>query len=189
MENAEEQIINSIELWSKQHKNLVIGIDGYSGAGKTTLLKQLAGKHNFIKPVFMDDFVSTANTKENLSLLDENNFTNLELIWSPMDGIKKLRNVITNFKLRGKKGKVLIVEGIFLFLPEVVDSLLDKRIYLDCDKSEADKKRIQREKERWGEKYLPETDPNSFTKYFKIAYKKYEGITNPKTKADLILEP
>ncbi len=135
----------------------------------------------------MDDFMATANTKEHLMPQIENNTKDLILEWAPLDGLKKLRRVITDFKKSQDSGKVLIIEGIFLYHPKVIDDLVTRRIYLDIDKEVADDRRIAREKERWGEKYFPETHPDSFARLFKIAYKKYEELYKPKESADLVV--
>jgi uridine kinase len=186
-ELTEKQIIDSLQIWRQDSGNLVVGIEGYSGAGKTTLLRHLSEKYDFIQPVFMDDFVSTANTKEHLMPQIENNISDLILEWAPVDGLEKLRNIIIEYKKSQNTDKVLIIEGIFLCHPHVINDLLDKRIYLDVDKNEADTRRVAREKERWGEKYFPETHPDSFARLFKIAYKKYVELYNPKEHADLVI--
>jgi|SRR3989344_684278 len=186
--NEVQEINENIRKWLKEKNGLVVGIDGYSGVGKTTLLRHLAKKDNFIQPVFMDDFVSTANTKELLLPQIEVNSSRLDLQWSPLDGLKKLRKVITDFKLRELGSKTLVVEGIFLFHPNVLNDVWDKRIYLDISKEKADTRRIIREKERWGEKYFPETHPDSFARLFKIAYKRYEELYQPKQHSDLIVQ-
>ena len=132
--------------------------------------------------------MSTANTKELLLPQIEVNSPKLDLQWAPLDGLKKLRKVIADFKLRELGNKALVVEGIFLFHPNVLNDVWDKRIYLDISKEKADTRRIIREKERWGEKYFPETHPDSFARLFKIAYKRYEELYQPKQHSDLIVQ-
>ena len=183
-----QEMSENIRKWLKEKNGLVVGIDGYSGVGKTTLLRHLAKKDNFIQPVFMDDFVSTVNTKELLLPQIEVNSPKLDLQWAPLDGLKKLRKVIADFKLRELGNKALVVEGIFLFHPNVLNDVWDKRIYLDISKEKADTRRIIREKERWGEKYFPETHPDSFARLFKIAHKRYEELYQPKKHSDLIIQ-
>ncbi len=187
IEQASEKIINSVRGWVGENKKLIVGIEGYSGAGKTTLLKHLSTTYSFIQPLYMDDFVATANTKEQLEPQIESNINHLSLEWAPKDGLEKLRKAIIDFKQNGEKSKVLIVEGIFLFHPDVLDGLWDRKIYLDADKQKADERRVVREKERWGEKYFPETHPDSFARLFKLAYHKYEELYKPKEQADLVV--
>src|SRR3989338_828034 len=183
-----QEMSENIRKWLKEKNGLVVGIDGYSGVGKTTLLRYLVKKDNFIQPVFMDDFVSTVNTKELLLPQIEVNSPKLDLQLAPLDGLKKLRKVIADFKLRELGNKALVVEGIFLFHPNVLNDVWDKRIYLDISKEKADTRRIIREKERWGEKYFPETHPDSFARLFKIAHKRYEELYQPKKHSDLIIQ-
>ncbi len=187
IEKAGVEIIAAVKGWHPEHNKLVVGIEGYSGAGKTTLLKYLSNTYNFIEPLYMDDFVSTSNTKEHLIPQLEMNNSTLSLKWAPQDGLENLRKAITDFKKQGKKGSVLIVEGIFLFHPDVSGDMWDRKIYLDTDKLQADERRVTREKERWGEKYFPETHPDSFSRLFKLAYCKYEELYKPKAQADLVI--
>lgn len=185
--NSQIEISEKIKKWLKEKNALVVGIDGYSGAGKTALLRSLADRGSFIQPIFMDDFASTANTKEQLLPQIESNSLELNLQWAPPDGLEKLRKVITDFKSTEKGVRALVVEGVFLFHPNVLNDLLDKRIYLDSDKEAADKLRVTREKERWGEKYFPESHPDSFARLFKIAHKRYEELYQPRKHTDLII--
>lgn len=186
IEHVAEEITRHIGRWLHDRKNIVVGIDGYSGAGKTTLLKMLSEKNPSIRPIFMDDFVVTANTKEHLLPQIKNGDT-LNLQWAPVDGLEKLRKIILDFKSDKGNNQALVVEGIFLFHPDVLDDMWDKRVYLDANKEEADSRRVKREKKRWGEGYFPESHPDSFARLFKIAHKRYEDLYHPKERADLII--
>ena len=189
IENTTKNISESLKKWLYEaDKNIVVCIDGYSGAGKTTILKKLAGENEFILPIYMDDCVSTANTKENLLPQIESNSSELILEWEPKDGIEKIRNIIADFKSKVGSNKVLVVEGIFLFHPNLLNNLWDKRIYLDTNKEKADARRVIREKDRFGDKYFPETHPDSFARLFKIAFKRYEELYGPKERADLVVD-
>lgn len=188
IEIKSEEISKNLKSWlNEAGRNIVVGIDGYSGAGKTTLLKYLADRNDFIKPVYMDDYVSTANTKENLIPKIENNSSQLDLTWEPVDGIEKIRKIIIDFRSEQGNDKVLVVEGIFLFHTYILNDLWDKRIFLDINKNEADARRVTREKERFGDKYFPETHPDSFTRLFKIAFKRYEELFKPRETADYVI--
>ena len=188
IEDAVLEISENVKKWSIGKSGIVVGIDGYSGAGKTTILKLLAEKNNFVKPIFMDDFVSTANTKEKLLPQIEANTPELNLEWSPPDGLEKIRSAIAGFKSKAPQNVAVVVEGIFLFHPKVLNDIWDRRIYLDANKEEADARRVVREKERWGEKYFPETHPDSFARLFKIAHKRYEELYNPKQRSDWVIQ-
>jgi uridine kinase len=134
----------------------------------------------------MDDFATTANTKENLIPQIKNGNKSLKLEWKPADGLERLTKLIRDFRLE-QTGKVLLIEGIFLCHEKVLRNELDKIIYLDTNKEEADKRRVKREKERWGEKYFPEDHPDSFARLFKIAFNRYEELYEPKRNADLVV--
>lgn len=184
-ESTAEKILNSIRQWSRDDQNLVVGIDGYSGAGKTTLLKKILEIEPSIKGIFMDDIVATANKKEHLMPQIESGDT-LDLEWAPADGLEKLKKMILDLKNDGT-GNFIIVEGVFLFHPDVLNDVWDKRIYLDTDEEKADERRIAREMKRWGKDYFHHEHPDSFFRLFKIAHKRYKEIYEPMKKADLIV--
>lgn len=183
--NASLKILEILKIW-KADNNRIVGIEGYSGIGKTTIGKELS-KNNEIEVVHMDDFVSTANTKEELLPQLENNKRELILQWKPENGLEKLREKILDFKKKSS-AKILVIEGVFLSHSDVVSDLLDKRIYLDGDKKKADERRIVREKARWEKDYFPETHPDSFARLFTLAYARYEELYQPKETADLVVE-
>lgn len=185
IEPTAEKIIESVKQWSRGTRNIVVGIDGYSGAGKTTLLKKILEKEPSIHGIFMDDMVATANKKEHLMpQIESSNTLNLE--WAPAGGLEKLRKAILDFKTGSNNG-VLVVEGIFLFHPDVLNDVWDKRIYLDTNEEKADERRIEREKKRWGKDYFDHNHPDSFFRLFKIAHKKYKELYRPQDTADLVI--
>lgn len=185
IESASEKILENIRQWSQNQQNLVVGIDGYSGAGKTTLLKKILEEDLGVIGIFMDDVVVTANTKEHLIPQIEKGGV-LDLQWTPIDGLEKLRKTILDFKSKPNE-KTLVVEGVFLFHPQVLNDVWDKRIYLDTDEEKADIRRIAREKKRWGKDYFPHDHPDSFFRLFKIAHKRYTELFHPKEIADLVV--
>ena len=81
-----------------------------------------------------------------------------------------------------------MVEGVFLFHPEVLGDVWDKRIYLDGNMKQADARRVRREKARFGKNYFPETHPDSFARLFKLAHRRYRLIYKPKQKANLVIK-
>lgn len=187
IESAVNKIITKLQHWTQGKQKLVVGIDGYSGVGKTTLAKHLAINAPNVEVIFMDDFVSTANTKERLIPQLKSNSNSLSLEWAPPDGLKKLQMYIQKFKARKKGAHMLVVEGIFLLHPDVLRDNLDKIIYLDANLKQADERRIKREKKRWGKDYFPETHPDSFARLFKIAHKRYRKLYKPKQNADVVM--
>ena len=57
--------------------------------------------------------------------------------------------------------QIMIIEGIFLFHPKLIDDIFDLRIFLEGDNEATDERRREREKERWGDKYFPD-NPSRF---------------------------
>ncbi len=84
--------------------------------------------------------------------------------------------------------RIMIIEGIFLFHPELFDDIFDYRILLETDQEAADERRRVREKARWGDKYMPDTHPDSYFRLIKIAYNEYLEKYQPKERADLVVE-
>lgn len=167
-------------------KKLVIAIDGYSGAGKTTLLKSIAEKNKDIFPVFMDDFILPIKERELLISKAEDKSKVFELQWYDY---QKIKDLISDFKNNKKDHKkVLIIEGTFLFHPKLFKNVFDVKIYLDVDFKKANKKRVEREKKRWGKDYFPEDHPDSFTRLFKIAYRRYCKEHKPEKQADFVVK-
>ncbi len=84
--------------------------------------------------------------------------------------------------------KILVVEGVFMFHPELaLSKFWDKRIYLHGDISQIDERRVKREKERWGDKYFPETHPDSYFRAVTTGLKRYIDLHKPQEAADLSL--
>lgn len=167
----------------------VVGIDGYSGIGKTTVSYEIERTNKKVKVLHLDDYIVTANTKEKLEphLAEKNEY--LELEWKNVgnENLDSLKADIENFKKEDLDKNILIAEGIFFFHP-IFKDLFDKIVFLDGNEKEADERRVKREKERWGENYFPEDHPDSFTRLFKLAWKRYVEIYKPKEKADLVIE-
>jgi uridine kinase len=84
--------------------------------------------------------------------------------------------------------KILIIEGVFMFHPKLLNHLWNKRIYLMGDIRKIDAQRVLREKKRWGKDYFPETHPDSYFRQVTIALKRYQTKYKPNKKADLIIK-
>ena len=189
MEKAIYKIEQQLAQWGRGRNNkLVVGIDGYSGSGKTTILKKLSEQNPNILPVYMDDFATVSMDKNEAEKNTKLYSGILLLKFNNDEGLKKLQNVITEYKKDLSGGNVLVIEGVFLLYESVLAGFLDKLIYLDVDFSVSEERRIKREKERWGKNYYPENDPGSFVGGFKVNYKKYIELYNPKENADLVLK-
>ncbi len=199
---ADEKIIG----WAKENPKLVVAVDGYTGVGKSTLLKNLIELNPDILEVSRDDFVvSREETKKALvNAEDKSKFWELESgknsdLEKLIQAFKEGKGSFTAKTFNPKSGelditktfdltkKILVIEGVFLFHPELLNHLWDKRIYLEGNLDEIDRRRIAREKEKWGADYFPETHPDSYIKHIIVALKRYIATHKPAEKADYIL--
>ncbi|MFC1720735.1 P-loop NTPase fold protein [Patescibacteria group bacterium] len=212
IEKTLKQIENKLEEWGKNKEKLVVGIDGYSGVGKSTILLELARKMPDVIVVDMDNFVFTAKKSVDTEITTEcKNPKDINHQWNNLEKLCELRHLVNNFKT-AKTGNteatlfsektnkydletrfdfsknILVIAGVFLQHPFVLDDLIDKQIYLDANLAQVDKRRVVREKKRWGDQYMSEDHPDSFFGMFKRSFVKYTELYNPKEKADLIIE-
>lgn len=198
-----EQLIK--EIIKKTDRKIIIGIDGYSGAGKTTLLKSLVRNNKNILPIYMDDFILTGKDRLKSIKNAKDKSIVFELKWN---NIKKIKHLVNQYRTLNKlyavkvynpktdrydkiknfdlSKKILILEGIFLFHPKLFHNFFDIKIFLDANVATADKRRIKREKKRWGNKYFSEDHPDAFIRLFKIAYARYTKQYKPKKLADYV---
>ncbi len=197
---------DAINSWVDGPKKLVVAIDGYTGVGKTTLLNQLAEINPDILPAYKDDFLLSRQFRtKHLSEFDDKSVY-FEL---HNNDYEKIEAFVTRFKLssesytikifNGETGeididktfdfskKILIIEGIFLFHPERLNYLWDKRIFLEGDTTLIDERRVKREKERWGDKYYSETNTDSHFRHTIIAFQRYKEKYKPEKMADLVI--
>lgn len=183
-------------------------LDGYSGIGKTTLLKNLAKKYDFILPVYMDDFILTGKERKKKIQKAKDPSSVFELEWYDYNKIKELtkkfrkqESVTVSFQTYNPSTdqndkpqsfnltkKVLVIEGVFLLHPKLFPDIFDYKVFIVSDMKKADRQRVKREKKRWGKSYVPEDDPKSYTRLFKIAYKRYLDTYHPEKSADLIIK-
>ncbi len=84
--------------------------------------------------------------------------------------------------------KIMVIEGIFLFHPKLIDDIFDLRIFLEGDNEAADERRRNREKKRWGDKYFLDTYPDSYFRLVKIAFDRYYKLYKPQQRADLVIK-
>ncbi len=203
-----EQVNKLIILWAKDSVKLVVAVDGYTGVGKTTLLNNLSSLNSNIIAVNRDDFLFPREVvKEKLSRAsDKSRVFELE-----MCDIEKLKDLVNAFRNNEKyykvntynpiSGKVdiektfdlskniMVVEGVFMFHPELpLDRLWDKRIYLSGDTIKINEQRIKREKKKWGDEYIEETNSDSYFRQVIIALQRYNLLYQPKRSADAVFE-
>lgn len=208
-ERIAKKMNNQISAWMKNRVKLIVAIDGYAGAGKTTIADYIAKQNPNALTIHLDDFIR--HWKERKQMIEKAGDKSkiFEYNWYRYDDLEKL---IKEFRYKNKaclklktydfdkndfgpkksfdlSKKILIIDGIFLFHPKhKISKLCDKKIYLDVDFIKADKKRIAREKKKWGKSYIPENHPDNWTKYFKIAYRRYVKMYKPQDKADVVFK-
>ncbi len=195
-----------IKEWVKGKDKLVVAIDGYTGVGKTTLLNNLVKLNHDILPVHWDDFLMSDKEFEEKLKKDPER---AKICKSSHTDHAKIEKLITIFRISNEpyctnifnpdtkemdtpieydfSKKILIIDGVFMFHPKLLDHLWDKRIYLDGNINDIDRRRVVREKARWGDKYFSETHPDSLFRKLTIALKQYRKEYLPEQQADLVL--
>lgn len=204
-ERIAKKIQEKLEVWKKDHAKLVVAIDGYAGSGKTTIGDFIAKHDTDVLSIHLDDFIKHWKVRKQMIEKAKDKANVFEYHWYRYDDLERLIKAF----LRGKKSiklktynyekndfghkqsfdlskNILVIDGIFLFHPKhAITKLIHKNIYLDIDFVKADRKRVVREKKKWGKEYLPENHPDNWVKYFKQAYRRYVKQYNPRKKAHL----
>lgn len=203
-----KKINKQIKTWQKNHNKLIVVIDGYSGSGKTTISNEIGKQNKDILIIHLDEFIK--HWKDRKKMINNTKMKSkvFEYDWYRYDELEKLIKAFKNGKESIKiktynydknkfnsgevfnlNKKVLLIDGIFLLHPKhEINKLWDKRIYLDVNFKEADKRRQMREKALFKDKYMPESSKNNWIKYFKIAYRRYIKKYNPEKIADMIVK-
>lgn len=208
-ERIAKKINEKIEGWLKDQAKLVVAVDGYAGSGKTTVADFIAKENPDALVVHLDDFINHWKDRKKMIEQTEDKSRVFEYDWFRYGDLEKL---VSEFKNKSKGSvklktydydkndfgplktfdlskKILVIDGIFLFHPgHKISKEWDKRIYLDVDFAKADKKRIAREKKKWGSAYIPESHPDNWTRYYKEAYRRYAEECRPKNNADLVFK-
>jgi uridine kinase len=202
-----KKLNDTLNNWSAKTDKLVVGIDGYTGVGKTTLLKNLAELNPNILPVNRDDFQIPRSKFRRLYKKVEDRSRVFEL---EMNDSAKLNKVVQTFRKSNKpykmkaydgvtgkvnipkvfdfSKKIMVVEGVFMFHPKLLNKIWDKQIYLKGNIKQIDKRRVAREKKRWGKDYFPETHPDSYFRQVIVALKRYQKMYKPEKNADLVIK-
>ena len=203
-----KKISEKIKTWSKGRDKLVIAIDGYAGSGKTTIAGLIAKQNHDVLTVHEDDFIRHWKQRKRMIERNKDKSKVFAFHWYRYDDLKTL---VCRFKTKNKGSmkiktynyekndfgpkklfdlskKILVIEGVFLLHPKnKIIGLFDKTIYLESDFAKADKKRIMREKKRWGKNYVPETHPDNWAKYFKKAYGEYAKKYRVQSNRDMVI--
>ncbi len=207
LEELAKEANNKIIEWVKDGPKLVIAIDGYTGVGKTSFLNELVKINPDILPVHRDDFLVSRVEHERLlkgakdrsvvfELFNIRNDELEHLVRMFKEGVSTYTTKVFNEKTGeidieksfDLSKKIMVIEGVFMFHPKLLNHLWDKRVYLDGDMNSIDERRIKREKERWGEEYFPETHPDSYFRQVIIALRRYREEFHPEKMADIVLE-
>lgn len=207
-ERIAKRICKALRVWKKDHARLIVAIDGYAGAGKTTIAKHIADCDADVLSIHLDDFIRHWRDRKRMMGSTKDKPGVFEYHWYRYGDLEKLMRAF----LRGKKSisittynfetndflpkqtidltkKVLVIDGIFLLHPaHRMNKLFHKTIYLDADHAVADKRRIAREKKRWGKNFVHDDHPDNWVNYFKTAYRRYIKKYKPGTRADLVCE-
>jgi len=204
-----KNINDKIGGWSKNRAKLIVAIDGYAGSGKTTVVDFIAKQNPNVLAVHLDDFICHWKDRKKMIESAKDKSEVFERSWYRYGDLEKL---IKAFKTKNKgiikfktydydkndfgtvqsfdlSKSVLVIDGIFLFHPKhKINKEWNKTIYLDVGLAKADKRRIAREKKKWGKDYIPESHPDNWTKYYKEAYRRYVEDHKPQKNRDLVFK-
>ena len=167
------------------NQSFVVGINGIDCAGKTTFAKSVSKyfTHHKIENdhLDIDNFNNSAIESETYKAFvsgswDEEDLNKYyELIINYSDAIR----AVSESK---KKYSLVILEGIFIYKPQLVD-LFDLKIYLDID--------ISLGRKRFAERRSLKQDNRPFEIYDEIwmlSHIRYESEVHPKRISDLVID-
>jgi len=203
-------LLDSINSWKKSDEKIIVGIDGYSGAGKTTLIEGIENDDKDILPVNRDDFAIPRKEFWNKFGKAESEQEKIDILVNEIINTKELSSFLETFKkkdglvewmLRNEKTgikddlrkfdfskKILVIEGIFLFRHDELSNHFEKKVFLKVDQKIADERRRNREKEKWGDDYFPDTHPDSAFRLTKIGFNQYLEEFHPEKQVDLVID-
>jgi uridine kinase len=184
-----KDILAFIKAKYEKHRSItqsfVVGINGIDCSGKTTFAKSVSKyfTHHKIENdhLDIDNFNNSVIESETYKAFvsdswDEENLNKYyELIINYSDAIR----AVSESK---KKYSLVILEGIFIYKPQLVD-LFDLKIYLDID--------ISLGRKRFAERRSLKQDKRPFEIYDEIwmlSHIRYESEVHPKRISDLVID-
>ena len=184
-----EDILAFIKAKYEEHRSIsqsfVVGINGIDCSGKTTFSKSVSKYFSYYKIVNnhldIDTFNNPAIENETYKAFvsgswDEDNLNRYyELIINYSDVIR----AVSESK---KKYSIVILEGIFIYKPQLV-GLFDLKIYLDID--------ISLGRKRFARRRSLKRDKRPFDIYDEIwmlSHIRYESEVHPKRISDLVID-
>ena len=184
-----EDILAFIKAKYEEHRSIsqsfVVGINGIDCSGKTTFSKSVSKyfTHHKIENdhLDIDNFNNPAIENETYKAFvsgswDEENLNRYyELIINYSDVIRAVSE-------SQKKYSIVILEGIFIYKPQLVD-LFDLKIYLDID--------ISLGRKRFARRRSLKRDKRPFDIYDEIwmlSHIRYESEVHPKRISDLVID-
>lgn len=209
IEQIARKINGKIKEWAKQHDKLVVIIDGYAGSGKTAVADRLAELNPDCLVVHLDDFIKHWRLRKRMMDTAKDPSKVFEYRWYRYDAVERLvrrfmsamtghirlkvydfdKNEFSAPQTFDLSKSILVIDGIFLLHPQHKRNVLwHKHVFLKADFEKADARRIAQEKKRWGKAYLPEDHPDSYFRYFRIAYQRYVDQYRPEQRADLVID-
>ena len=184
-----QDILAFIKTKYEQHRSInrpfVVGINGIDCSGKTTFAKAMSKYFSYYKIVNNHLDIDTFN---NPAIESEIYKAFVSGSWGEED-LNKYYKLIINYSdaIRSvseskNKFSIVILEGIFIYKPQLVD-LFDLKIYLDID--------ISLGRKRFAKRRSLERDKRPFDIYDKIwilSHNKYDSEVHPKQISDLVID-
>ena len=184
-----EDILAFIKAKYEKHRSIsrsfVVGINGIDCSGKTTFAKTMSKYFSYYKIVNNHLDIDTFN---NPAIESETYKSFVSGSWGKKD-LNKYYELIINYSdaIRAvsesqKKYPLVILEGIFIYKPQLVN-LFDLKIYLDID--------ISLGRKRFAKRSSLKQDKRPFEIYDEIwmlSHIRYESEVHPKRISDLVID-
>ena len=184
-----EDILAFIKAKYEKHRSItqsfVVGINGIDCSGKTTFAKSVS--KYFTQHKIENDHLDIDNFN-NPAIVSETYKAFVSGSWDEED-LNKYYELIINYSdaIRAvseskKKYSLVILEGIFIYKPQLVN-LFDFKIYLDID--------ISLGRKRFAKRWSLKQDKRPFEIYDEIwmlSHIKYESEVHPKRISDLVID-